>query len=85
MCVQSSLIPIIIRLQGAFAKYEKKRKNKAANAVTDGAGGDGDWADGNANAADRREKSRNRSANRGGRGGTDSRGCKFSNLLSNEI
>jgi len=48
--------------------------------VADGAGGDGDWADGNANA-DRREKSRNRSANRGGRGGTDSRGCKLFTLL----
>lgn len=47
--------------------------------MADGAGGDGDWADGNANA-DRREKSRNRSANRGGRGGTDSRGCKFTKI-----
>ncbi|KAH8394773.1 hypothetical protein KR222_005153 [Zaprionus bogoriensis] len=70
--------------QGAFAKYEKKRKNKAANAVADGAGGDGDWADGNANAADRREKSRNRSANRGGRGGTDSRGWRGREAREND-
>ncbi|XP_034479158.1 protein lingerer isoform X1 [Drosophila innubila] len=69
--------------QGAFAKYEKKRKNKAANAVADGAGGDGDWADGNANA-DRREKSRNRSANRGGRGGTDSRGWRGRETREND-
>ncbi|XP_017865196.1 PREDICTED: protein lingerer isoform X4 [Drosophila arizonae] len=69
--------------QGAFAKYEKKRKNKAANAVADGAGGDADWADGNANA-DRREKSRNRSANRGGRGGTDSRGWRGREAREND-
>ncbi|KAL7735881.1 hypothetical protein ACLKA6_002338 [Drosophila palustris] len=69
--------------QGAFAKYEKKRKNKAVNAVADGAGGDGDWADGNANA-DRREKSRNRSANRGGRGGTDSRGWRGRETREND-
>ncbi|KRF80086.1 uncharacterized protein Dvir_GJ22126, isoform F [Drosophila virilis] len=69
--------------QGAFAKYEKKRKNKTANAVADGAGGDADWADGNANA-DRREKSRNRSANRGGRGGTDSRGWRGREAREND-
>ncbi|XP_017072895.1 protein lingerer isoform X10 [Drosophila eugracilis] len=70
--------------QGAFAKYEKKRKNKAANATADGAGGDGDWADGNANA-DKREKSRNRSSNRGGtRGSTDSRGWRGRETRENE-
>ncbi|XP_030387974.1 protein lingerer isoform X2 [Scaptodrosophila lebanonensis] len=68
--------------QGAFAKYEKKRKNKAAT-NSDGAGGDGDWADGNANA-DKREKSRNRSSNRGGRGGTDSRGWRGREARENE-
>ncbi|KAH8257849.1 hypothetical protein KR038_002141 [Drosophila bunnanda] len=70
--------------QGAFAKYEKKRKNKAANAPGDGATGDGDWADGNANA-DKREKSRNRSSNRGGgRGSTDSRGWRGRETRENE-
>nr|XP_017025217.1 protein lingerer isoform X10 [Drosophila kikkawai] len=70
--------------QGAFAKYEKKRKNKAANAPGDGATGDGDWADGNANA-DKREKSRNRSSNRGGgRGSSDSRGWRGRETRENE-
>ncbi|XP_016943305.4 protein lingerer isoform X3 [Drosophila suzukii] len=70
--------------QGAFAKYEKKRKNKAANTTADGAAGDGDWADGNANA-DKREKSRNRSSNRGGtRGSTDSRGWRGRETRENE-
>ncbi|KAH8365291.1 hypothetical protein KR084_007991 [Drosophila pseudotakahashii] len=70
--------------QGAFAKYEKKRKNKAANTAADGAAGDGDWADGNANA-DKREKSRNRSSNRGGtRGSTDSRGWRGRETRENE-
>ncbi|XP_017838304.1 protein lingerer isoform X6 [Drosophila busckii] len=69
--------------QGAFAKYEKKRKSKTGTAVADGAGGDGEWADGNANA-DRREKSRNRSANRGGRGGTDSRGWRGREAREND-
>ncbi|XP_016970183.2 protein lingerer isoform X1 [Drosophila rhopaloa] len=70
--------------QGAFAKYEKKRKNKAASTAADGAAGDGDWADGNANA-DKREKSRNRSSNRGGtRGSTDSRGWRGRETRENE-
>ncbi|XP_032306203.1 protein lingerer isoform X4 [Drosophila ananassae] len=69
--------------QGAFAKYEKKRKNKAA-ATAEGAAGDGDWADGNGNA-DKREKSRNRSSNRGGgRGSTDSRGWRGRETRENE-
>lgn len=62
--------------QGAFETSSKKKKNKAATAAQDSAGGDGgEWTDANANT-DKREKSRNRSSNRGGRGGTDSRGCK---------
>ncbi|KAH8372680.1 hypothetical protein KR009_002830 [Drosophila setifemur] len=70
--------------QGAFAKYEKKRKNKAANAAADGAAGDGEWADGNGNA-DKREKSRNRSSTRGGgRGSTDSRGWRGRETRENE-
>ncbi|KAH8284588.1 hypothetical protein KR018_004957 [Drosophila ironensis] len=70
--------------QGAFAKYEKKRKSKAANAAAEGAAGDGDWADGNGNA-DKREKSRNRSSNRGGgRGSTDSRGWRGRETRENE-
>ncbi|XP_002089570.3 protein lingerer isoform X10 [Drosophila yakuba] len=70
--------------QGAFAKYEKKRKNKAASNTGDGAAGDGDWADGNANA-DKREKSRNRSSNRGGtRGSSDSRGWRGRETRENE-
>ncbi|XP_033246233.1 protein lingerer isoform X9 [Drosophila miranda] len=69
--------------QGAFAKYEKKRKRPASTAA-DGAAGDGEWADGNANA-DKRENTRNRSSNRGGgRGGTDSRGWRGRETRENE-
>ncbi|XP_037956721.1 protein lingerer-like isoform X3 [Teleopsis dalmanni] len=57
---------------GAFETSSKKKKNKAANAAQEG---EGEWNDSNANT-DKREKSRNRSSNRGGRGGTDSRGWR---------
>ncbi|XP_034654848.1 protein lingerer isoform X8 [Drosophila subobscura] len=69
--------------QGAFAKYEKKRK-RPASTTADGAAGEGEWADGNANA-DKRENTRNRSSNRGGgRGGTDSRGWRGRETRENE-
>ncbi|XP_022228682.2 protein lingerer isoform X7 [Drosophila obscura] len=69
--------------QGAFAKYEKKKKRPASTAA-DGAAGDGEWADGNANG-DKRENTRNRSSNRGGgRGGTDSRGWRGRETRENE-
>ena len=69
----------IFIVSGAFETSSKKKKSKAEKAAQD-AGGDADWGDNNANT-DRREKSRNRSSNRGGRGGTDSRGCKLQFLL----
>uniref|UniRef100_A0A034WCW2 Protein lingerer n=1 Tax=Bactrocera dorsalis TaxID=27457 RepID=A0A034WCW2_BACDO len=68
---------------GAFETSSKKKKNKAANAGQESAGGDGEWTDTNANT-DRREKSRNRSSNRGGRGGTDSRGWRGREARENE-
>ncbi|XP_012160835.1 protein lingerer isoform X2 [Ceratitis capitata] len=68
---------------GAFETSSKKKKNKAASAGQENAGGDGEWTDTNANT-DRREKSRNRSSNRGGRGGTDSRGWRGREARENE-
>nr|XP_014100859.2 protein lingerer isoform X13 [Bactrocera oleae] len=68
---------------GAFETSSKKKKNKAASAGQESAGGDGEWTDSNANT-DRREKSRNRSSNRGGRGGTDSRGWRGREARENE-
>ncbi|XP_067631505.1 protein lingerer isoform X1 [Eurosta solidaginis] len=68
---------------GAFETSSKKKKNKAASGSHDNAGGDGEWTDTNANM-DRREKSRNRSSNRGGRGGTDSRGWRGREARENE-
>ncbi|XP_017472785.1 PREDICTED: protein lingerer isoform X3 [Rhagoletis zephyria] len=68
---------------GAFETSSKKKKNKAASAGQENAGGDGEWIDSNANT-DRREKSRNRSSNRGGRGGTDSRGWRGREARENE-
>jgi len=59
------------------ANKAQRHLARPLNNTADGAAGDGDWADGNGNA-DRREKSRNRSSNRGGtRGSSDSRGCKY--------
>ncbi|XP_054736612.1 protein lingerer isoform X11 [Anastrepha obliqua] len=68
---------------GAFETSSKKKKNKAASVGQENAGGDGEWTDTNANT-DRREKSRNRSSNRGGRGGTDSRGWRGREARENE-
>ncbi|XP_055839692.1 protein lingerer isoform X12 [Episyrphus balteatus] len=66
---------------GAFETL-KKKKSRAANSASENAG-EGDWADANANT-DKREKSRNRSSTRGGRGGNDSRGWRGREARENE-
>lgn len=72
-------------MQGAFETSSKKKKNRLTS-VNDAAGGDGDWGNDNLNSnsgsgqntnSDARERSRSHGGMRGGRGGTDSRGCKF--------
>ncbi|XP_055387119.1 protein lingerer isoform X5 [Condylostylus longicornis] len=67
----------------AFETSSKKKKNRVATTGNE-AGGDGDWSvDSNANT-DKKEKTRNRSSNRGGRGGSDSRGWRGREAREND-
>lgn len=77
---------------GAFETSSKKKKNRLTSVSNDATGGgaDGDWNDNsntnsgsnqNHNNGDPRERSRSRGGMRGGRGGSDSRGCKYNQLF----